>query len=247
MSMQTFVVLPAFNEQEALPRLLAKMVPLYTEGQLYGRIIVVDDGSRDRTAEIARNWGPPVELLIHPHNMGLGAAIRTGLSYAVSLAADEDAIVTLDADDTHSPGLILRMVQRLNEGYELVIASRYQPGSHTLGVSPLRQFLSWGAGMLFRLFLPMRGVRDYTCGFRAYRADLLKRAFARWGDRLIDRNDFSSMPRLLLRMRRLHAIAVEVPMVLRYDRKPGVSKMNVGRNVLANFKLIWQELVEREH
>jgi len=246
MTAQTWVVLPAYNEQEALPRLLAKMVPLYTEGKLHGRIIVVDDGSRDRTAEIAQMWGPPVELVSHPRNLGLGAAIRTGLNHAVAHAADEDAIVTLDADDTHSPGLILCMVQKLNEGYELVIASRYRPDSRTLGVSPLRQFLSWGAGWLFRLFLPIRGVRDYTCGFRAYRAELLKRAFARWGDQLIDRNDFSSMPLLLLRMRRLHAIAVEVPMVLRYDLKPGVSKMSVGRNVLANLKLIWQELGSHE-
>ncbi len=244
MSMKTFVVLPAYNEEQALPRLLVKLTPLYTEGRLTGCILVVDDGSRDRTAEIAGDWGAPVQVVLHPHNMGLGAAIRTGLTHAASLAAPDDALVTMDADDTHSPGLIPRMVQTLGEGYDLVIASRYQPGSRTLGVSAVRRFLSWGAGWLFQIALPMEGVRDYTCGFRAYRAGLIQRAIERWGDRLIDRNDFSSMPRLLLRMRRLGAIAVEVPMVLRYDLKPGVSKMRVGSNVLANVRLIWQELCE---
>ncbi len=244
MSSKVFVVLPAYNEEAALPRLLTKLASLYAEARLEGRIIVVDDGSADRTAEVAGSWGSPVELLAHPHNLGLGAAIRSGLTHAVHLAADDDVIVTMDADDTHIPGLIPRMISTLGEGYDLVIASRYQPGSRTLGVSPLRQFLSWGAGLLFRVALPMSGVRDYTSGFRAYRAHVLKRAIERWGDKFVDRNDFSSMPRLLLRMRRLGVIAVEVPMVLRYDLKPGVSKMRVGRNVMANMALIWQELRE---
>jgi dolichol-phosphate mannosyltransferase len=145
-STKTFVVLPAYNEEQALPRLLAKLAPLYTEGRLGGRVIVVDDGSRDATADVARNWGNPVELISHSRNMGLGAAIRTGLTHAICLATPDDAIVTMDADDTHSPGLIPRMVQALGEGYDLVIASRYQPGSRTLGVSATRRFLSRGAG-----------------------------------------------------------------------------------------------------
>jgi dolichol-phosphate mannosyltransferase len=244
MSTRTLVVLPAYNEEQALPRLLAKLAPLYAKGKLTGRVLVVDDGSRDHTADIVRNWGDPVELVSHQHNMGLGAAIRTGLTQAASLAADDDAIVTMDADDTHIPGLVPRMVQAMEEGYDLVIASRYQPGSRTLGVSAPRRFLSWGASWLFQIMLPMEGVRDYTSGFRAYRAAFVKRAIERWGDRFIDRNDFSSMPRVLLRMRRLGVIAVEVPLVLRYDLKPGVSKMRVGGNVMANLKLIWQELRE---
>ena len=142
MSTKTFVVLPAYNEEQALPRLLAKLAPLYTEGRLGGRVLVVDDGSRDHTADIARNWGDPVELVSHSHNMGLGAALRTGLTHATRLAAPDDAIVTMDADDTHLPGLVPRMVQILGEGYDLVIASRYQPGSRTLGVSAARRFLS---------------------------------------------------------------------------------------------------------
>jgi dolichol-phosphate mannosyltransferase len=163
----------------------------------------------------------------------------------VGEAEDEDAIVTMDADDTHSPELIPQMVGVLGAGYDVVIASRYQPGACTMGVSTTRQVLSWGAGLLFRILLPMPGARDYTSGFRAYRASLVKQAIDRWGEQFIDRNDFSSMPRLLLRMRRLKAKAAEVPMVLRYDLKPGASKMSVGGNVKANLKLIWQELREQ--
>ncbi len=244
--MKTFVVLPAYNEEKALPRLLDKILPLYVEDGLAGEIIVIDDGSRDHTAEIVQSYPSPVHLVAHPHNMGLGAAIRTGLTYAADIADDNDVIVTMDADDTHIPGLIPRMTQMINQGYDLVIASRYQPGSRTLGVSASRQFLSWVAGWLFRLCLPIQGVRDYTSGFRAYRAILIKRAIARWGFQFVDRNDFSSMPRVMLRMRQLRAIAVEVPMVLRYDLKPGVSKMQVGGNILANLTLIWQALREND-
>ena len=156
MSIQTFVILPAYNEEQALPRLLAKLVPLYTEGRLAGRILVVDDGSRDHTADIAHNWGDPVKLVSHSHNMGLGAAIRTGLTHGTRLAAPDDAIVTMDADDTHIPGLVPRMVQILREGYDLVIASRYQPGSRTLGVSAARRFLSWGGPGCFKSRCPCK-------------------------------------------------------------------------------------------
>lgn len=242
--MQVYVVLPAYNEQVALPRLLARLASVFATGTATGRVLVVDDGSTDQTADVARAWVPLVELVSHPRNMGLGAAIRTGLTRAADLSGPDDAIVTMDADDTHVPGLIPRMVQTLGEGYDVVIASRYQAGSRTLGVTSVRRSLSWAAGLVFRLFLPMPGVRDYTCGYRAYRAGIIKQAIERWGEEFVDRSDFSSMPRVLLRLRRLGAVATEVPMVLRYDRKPGASKMPVGGNVVGNLKLVWQELRE---
>lgn len=246
MTVNTFVVLPAYNEELALPRVLTKLARMYAQGKLQGVVLVVDDGSEDRTARIAREWGEPVRCVSHAQNMGLGAALRTGLSHAADVAHDDDIIVTMDADDTHDPALILRMVHELGQEYDVVIASRFCENSSTSGVSAARQFMSWMAGQLFRLLLPMQGVRDYTSGFRAYRAGTLKRVIVRWGELFIDRDDFSSMPRLLLRFRRLEARATEVPMVLRYDLKPTATKMHVGSNITANLRLILQELHDRD-
>lgn len=114
-------------------------------------------------------------------NLGLGATIRDGLVAAAESAGDRDIIVTMDADDTHAPGLILRMVRMISEGHDVVIASRYRPGSRSVGVPFFRQALSYCGSWLFRIVFPIRGVKDFTCGYRAYRARVVRDALARYG------------------------------------------------------------------
>ena len=112
------------------------------------------------------------------------------------------------------------MVSRLrDEGYDIVIASRYRAGARVVGLSPIRLLTSYGARVLFQLVLPIRGVRDYTCGFRAYRADVVQRAFQSWGDDFIGERSFACMAEILLKIREMRVRICEVPMVLRYDQK----------------------------
>jgi dolichol-phosphate mannosyltransferase len=144
----------------------------------------------------------------------------------------------MDADNTHNPHLIPRMIQRIDEGYDVVIASRYCPGALVVGVPRLRQLLSDMGSWVYQLLVPIGGVRDYTCGYRAYRAAILQAAFDRWGDQFISETGFAAMPDILLKLRCLdHLLATELPFVLRYDRKPGASKMHVGSNILASLRL----------
>jgi dolichol-phosphate mannosyltransferase len=110
--------------------------------------------------------------------------------------------------------------------------------SRVVGLSAWRTFLSWAAGVLFRVTFPITGVRDYTCGYRAYEARLLRTAFDRWGDEFIDQPGFSCMVDILLKLSTLKPVAVEVPLLLRYDRKPGKSKMNVGRTITQTLALM---------
>ena len=232
------VVLPAFNEAEALPPLLAKLARLRTQRTLALRVIIVDDGSSDGTADVETVGDLPLRVVRHDVNLGLGEAIKTGLLAAVKEAGDEDVVVLMDADDTHSPALIQRMVDRIEEGSDVVIASRYLPESRVAGLSGWRSLLSAGAAWLFRLLLPVPGVRDYTCGYRAYRAAVLRDAFARWGADFVDQPGFSCNVDILLKLSRLPIVFAEVPLILRYDRKPGASKMNVGRTALQTLRLI---------
>jgi len=144
----------------------------------------------------------------------------------------------MDADNTHTPGLIGSMVRLIEEGSDVVIASRYQPGAQVWGVPFHRRRLSDGARLLFRLVFPIRGVRDYTCGYRAYRASLLKRAFDTLGDQFVSEQGFQCMVDILLKLRRMNAVFREVPMILRYDLKGGVSKMRVGRTIFRTLGLM---------
>lgn len=235
------VVLPAYNEEALLKSLIERIDEVLFEAQRAYEIIVVDDGSTDATADIARECAQrmPVRLLSHDANQGLGATIRDGLFDAAERAGARDVIITMDADATHMPGLILRMDRMIGEGYDVVIASRYQPGARVMGVSALRRFMSYGASWLFRLALPIPGVRDFTCGYRAYRAEAVQQAIAGLGAGFIDQEGFQCMVDILLKLRHRGLIFGEVPIVLRYDRKAGSSKMNVGRTALQTLRLLW--------
>lgn len=227
------VVLPAYNEEEGLERLLERLHQTLETMPWRFSVVVVDDASTDGTAQVARaaaNW-MPVMLVSHPENRGLAGAIESGLTRALEMADLHDIVISMDADDTHAPGLIPRMVQRIDEGHDVVIASRYQPGSRTLGVPGYRLILTWGARWLFKILTPIPGVRDYTCGYRAYRATALREAMHYHGDKFFTESGFSCMADILLKMRPLHPVMGEVPMILRYDRKPGLSKMRVGRTI----------------
>lgn len=229
------VVMPAYNAERTLHMTYAAL-----PREKVDLVIVVDDGSRDRTFEVLESYASTLPLTVarHEQNQGLGATIRDGLVLAASQAQDSDVIVTMDADATHTPGLIERMVQMIHEGHHVVIASRYQRGSRTYGVPMLRRVMSYGASWLFRGLFPIPGVRDYTCGYRAYRASILKLAIATYGEAFVNLSGFQAMVDILLKLRRLPAVFGEAPMILRYDLKGGASKMRVGRTAIQTLKLI---------
>ena len=137
------------------------------------------------------------------------------------------------------------MAQSANEGADVVIASRYRSGSRVVGLSLWRRFMSLGARILFQTVFPILGVRDYTCGYRAYRARLLRQAFALYGDRFIEHAGFQCMADILLKLSRFNPVFREVPMILRYDRKGGASKMQVGTTVVNTLELVLQRRFER--
>lgn len=237
------VVLPAYNEQDAIAPLIEQIRAVARKRFLEPvKVIVVDDGSADETAPRVRSLEDENTLLVqHPQNRGLGEAIKTGLLRALELAGADSVIVTMDADNTHPPGLLPRMIATLEGGNDVVIASRYQPGARVVGLSRFREFLSTGMRWLFQILLPIRGVRDYSCGYRAYRAEILRRAFERWGNDFISHPGFSCMVDILLKLNRLGAVMTEVPLVLHYENKRGKSKMNISRTIRETLRLAWRE------
>lgn len=237
---KVWIALPAYNEEKSLPPLLAQIeAALEPAGIDYG-VIVVDDGSRDATAMIAREAGAdgPVELIMHVKNQGLAAAIRTGLNAAIARSGPNDIIVTMDCDDTHPPRLIPQMLDEINDGRDVVIASRFQPGAKVVGVPASRMIYSIGAKWMFQTLFPIHGVRDYTCGYRAYRAEAIRAAAQLYGDQLITETGFSCMADLLLKLRRLPLEMSEIPLELRYDRRGGASKMRVFRTIRQTLMLM---------
>jgi dolichol-phosphate mannosyltransferase len=133
----------------------------------------------------------------------------------------------MDCDDTHEPNVMASMIAKLDEGYDVVIASRFQPGGGQRGVDGRRAWISRLANLFMKLFFPIPNVREYSCGFRAYRAATIQNAIKFWG------NDFISLKGLgftgtlekLIKLNVLGARITEVPFVLRYDQKHSRSQM----------------------
>ncbi|MCC6407889.1 MAG: glycosyltransferase [Planctomycetes bacterium] len=242
--MRVWVVLPAYNEAANLPALLAHLGEIAAESfQLDVRVLVVDDGSTDDTAAVAaRSAGSlSLEVIRNEKNLGLAGTFLRGMTAAAAQARAGDVVVCMDADNSHVPGQMLAMIRGIQEGRDVVIASRYQPGAVVRGVPWSRRVLSSGMSVLFRLVCPIQGVRDYSCGYRAYRAKFLQDALAALGDRPLAEEGFACMVEMLLHLARRGAIFGEVPLVLRYDRKVGASKMKVGRTVVRTLAVLVRE------
>jgi dolichol-phosphate mannosyltransferase len=242
-----WVVLPAYNEEAGLPLLLDRIDLALTEEGLNYQVVIVDDGSTDGTNEVALSASTRLPVMVERHqfNAGLGAAVRDGILLVCQQGKERDILVTLDADNTHTPGLIARMVRMIREGHHVVIASRYRPGSRVRGVPLVRRVLSRGASLLMRILFPTRGVRDYTCGFRAYELGVLQRVVARGPDSFFDQDGFQVMVDILLKLRKESDLVFgEVPLILRYDTKEGESKMQVGSTVKKTLKVIAHQLLK---
>lgn len=228
------ILLAAYNEERALGDVLNGIARALA-GVAF-KVWVVDDGSTDGTAAVAERWRKDISLVLicHEKNQGLGAALHTGFSTLIPVLSPADVVVTLDADNTHSPAQIPALVQPIEDGRaDLVVASRFVGGAKTVGVPFYRRILSDGAALLFRWCLPIRGLRDYTCGFRAYRGALLKQAQEKWG-RLATENGFAAAAEIVVKLGALRPRVWEEPLDLRYDRKPGASKMRVGQTIVRN-------------
>ena len=244
------VVLPAYNEQAALPHLLPRLAAVRAEHDLPLQVIVVDDGSADATAAVVSEWSARegwVRLVRHERNMGLSQALRTGFAAALESAGGPgDVIVTLDADNTQPPEIIPDMLQALDSGLDVVVASRFQPGAEVHGVPAMRRLYSQVMSLLFRTAFPIRGVRDYSCGFRAYRAGTLRRAHEQYGEEFITEQGFACMVEVLFQLDRLPGTRFgEVPMVLHYDYKPTETKMNVGKTIRDTLGVAYRQRTAR--
>ncbi len=244
---RVYIGLPAYNEEIALPRVLQRIERLGASLQEAITVVLYNDGSTDSTSSIARQWQERLSLvLLDCHqNKGLGAGLRALIRHVVDTAHDEDILVIMDCDDTHDPAQVGQMLKSLEEGADVVIGSRFMRGALVQGVPLFRRLTAVSAAALFKLIHPVRGVRDYTCGYRTYRVSGLKTACNSYGEKLIEASDFSCMPELLLKLNALRFRFTEVPLQLRYNLKPTASKMAVSNNIIQLLKLLVRSHLRR--
>ncbi len=228
--MRVLVVLPTYNEAANIENVLSRV-----RGALPGaRVLVVDDNSPDGTAEIAEKAAEQlggIDVLRRPGKAGLGSAYRAGFRWG--LESGFDAMVEMDSDLSHDPDDLVRLVAPLEEGYELVIGSRYVPGGSIPDWSLMRRLLSKGGNVYADALLGL-GVRDSTAGFRVYRANLLQQIELD----TVRADSYGFQIEMTYRSRQHGARIAEVP--IRFvDRALGTSKMSAYTVVEALGLVTW--------
>lgn len=163
------VVIPAFNEEAALPAVLEELFATLPAVD----VVVIDDGSLDRTSEVARAGGAAALRL--PYNLGIGGALRTGFRYAVDHGYRR--AVQFDADGQHDPAEIAALLRHLDAGADLVIGSRFANGKTDYEVGRLRRRAMRVLGTTVRV-LSGQVFTDTSSGFRAFGPSALE-LFAR--------------------------------------------------------------------
>jgi len=214
------VILPTYSEAQNIEGLITDIekLPLNTS------ILVIDDSSPDKTAEIVRNLQKKYDnvfLCVRPQKSGLGTAITDGFKTYLSLKNPPRVIVTMDADYSHDPKAIPQLVQHLQPGVGIVVGSRYCRGGNTAGWSWSRKFLSRTANIAANSIVRLK-VRDCTSGFRCYSTEFLKAAIGSLHSQTYE----IQVETLRQAVSRGFKVA-EVP-ILFVNRKRGKSKLKSG-------------------
>lgn len=223
------VVIPAFNEERGIARVIERVLALravLARAGLPGlEVIVVDDGSHDRTVEIVRRF-PEVLLTRHPENRGYGAALKTGLS-----RANGDLVAFLDADETYPPESFPRLCRAALDGADVVIGSRMS-GADSKMPWVRRQGNRGFAGLI--TLLSGQHVSDSASGMRVIRRAVLPRLYPL-------PNGLNFTPIMSLRAIHEGLNVVEVP--IPYGERVGASKLGVVRDGLRYARsILWTAL-----
>jgi dolichol-phosphate mannosyltransferase len=222
------VVVPTYDEALTIETVLRGI----REALPAACVLVVDDGSPDGTADLAEKLDDElgrISVLRRSEKAGLGAAYRAGFGWALDLGFD--VVVEMDADLSHDPAALPRLVGALNSGADLAIGSRYVRGGSTPGWPVRRRLLSRLGGVYASTLLRL-GVRDATSGFRAYRASVLERV----GVDTLTASGFAFQIETTWRVRACGGVVREVPICF-VDRMAGVSKMS-GHVVTEALRLV---------
>jgi dolichol-phosphate mannosyltransferase len=213
------IIVPTYNELVSAPLLVRRIFKYIPESN----ILVVDDGSPDKTADAIRELQqefPTLHLLERKTKLGLGSAYRLGFTWGLERGYEE--LIEMDADLSHRVRDLKKMIdaKELQPDVDLVIGSRWIPGGKTENWSRGRELLSRAANLYVRAMLGL-GVRDSTAGFRIYSASMLKRL----NMESIKSEGYSFQIEMTRAVHELDGKMIEVPITFR-ERENGVSKMS---------------------
>ena len=226
--MKISVVIPMYNEEENVVKTLEEVKNILKNFNEF-EIIVVDDGSIDKTFELAKEFKSDTNicLLKHPVNMGMGRALRTGFQ-----KAEGEVIVTIDADLSYDPSYIPKLIDALDESTDIVIGSQYMEGGKTENIPPLRLFISKTANKLVG-YAMANDLSTVTGVLRAYRKEVLESLE-------LESDGTEINPEIISKAKAVGFNIKEIPVTLK-GRELGKSKVKYRKTTLSHLLFTFYE------
>lgn len=217
--MNILAIIPTYNEAENIPVLMDRLFSVFDKNKIDGSVIIIDDNSQDNTGKVAQDLNKkyPIEVVQRAGKLGLGSAYKEGFK---KIKDKNDVILTMDADLSHNPDHIPEFIKRIEQGYDLVIGSRYVPGGGLTNISKSRRIISKCANFLAKIVLNIP-IRDCTSAFRCYKRKVLQDMDLS----KIKSDSYDFLEEILYACLKKGYKIVEVPIIFK-DRERGISKLN---------------------
>jgi dolichol-phosphate mannosyltransferase len=227
--MKRIVGIATYNEAENIERLVRRVLDLGLDLE----VLIIDDSSPDGTGVIVDRLAEEtgrVRVVHRPGKLGLGTATLAAVKYVVDNGYD--VLVTMDADFSHDPKYLPAMLTKLDEGYDIVIGSRYVSGGGVVNWPLARRAMSFMVNFYCRMFFRLPA-HDYSGAYRAYRSWVL----ARLDPARFVSKGYSFQEEMLVRCAKKGARIGEVPIVF-VDRTEGATKANRAEMIRSSITLL---------
>lgn len=228
----TYFIIPTYNEEENIKLLSENLINSITEYEKY--FLFVDDCSKDRTVEFINKYfhNTSYHIIKKESNQGPGDSFNNGFEWILAHSKNEnDKIITIEADNTSDVSILPNMLKISELGYELVLASIYVQGGGFDKTGIFRQIISFFANMLYRAFFNIK-VLTISSFYRIYHIGLIKRIKDKYSV-IVNEKGFIGILEILLKSIKVNASVIEVPMILKSDKRKGKSKMKIIKTMIS--------------
>lgn len=232
------VLLCCLNEEKNLPKLFSELFyELKNLGEKF-EVFICIDGTNDNSIKIISEFQKTYKITVLPkkNQRGLGLAYKRLFLEVIKNSTNDDLVISLDADNTHSPKQIPAMLTHFRKNsLDFLVASRFCSNSVMLDFPIHRHLISKSTSILLQNIFSAKKIsgaklQDYSSGYRIYKAEKLKKLVAKEKDNFITEPEFTYTCELLVKLARFDSRLDEIAIFYDYGKKVGKSKLRVGRN-----------------